>query len=225
MPNTVWDVTRLSSQPGNQENYSVIVYSIHVERRSAFYVANVILPSIVINYLATFNFLLPCESEDKVSYTVTIFLAQTVNMMSISGFMPQGGSSVPVLGQYLLASLFFIVTCLLATIRLVMLTTTGRNNSRSRQLHFVFLNLTPIFGPHKSVAKVHKAAEKDATGSPVNVNSRRADSEAVGASADAEEAEGTAIACETVNRICGVTSFTALSVLTVCFVIKLVLRF
>ncbi len=57
-PNTVWQVLRFSSQHvveyygSEMGNFSAMTYSIHVRRRSQFYVANIIVPSIAIRSLS-----------------------------------------------------------------------------------------------------------------------------------------------------------------------------
>ena len=129
--------------------YSSIIFSVHVKRRSAFYVANVILPGIAINYLSMFNFAIPPESGEKVNYGVTIFLAQTFNMMLISDFVPHGATSIPVLGQFLLFSLFFIAMSLLLTMYMVSLYIDPMpEKSKGRQLlRFALMKVRPILGP------------------------------------------------------------------------------
>ena len=101
------------------------------------------------SYLNVFNFMIPCESGEKIGYGVTIFLAQTVNLMIISELMPSGGQSVPILGQYLLASIIYIVFSLLATIIIITiyLSPFPENVIKPGVVKFILTKLTPYFGP------------------------------------------------------------------------------
>ena len=83
--------------------------------------SNVILPSIVINYLSSASFLIPTSSDENIGFSVTIFLAQTVNLMSTSQFIPNGGFEVPVWGKYLVVSIVHLTAIILLNIKLASL--------------------------------------------------------------------------------------------------------
>ena len=59
-------------------NYTSVIYTMQIERRSGFYIANVIVPSILINYLSLASFLINSHSDEKIGFSVTIFLAQAL---------------------------------------------------------------------------------------------------------------------------------------------------
>ena len=102
-------------------DYTRVTYRIKIRRRSGFFVANVILPSILINYLSLASFLIPTSSDENIGFSVTIFLAQTVNLMSTSQFIPNGGIGLPVWGIYLVASIFHLTVIVLLNIKLTSL--------------------------------------------------------------------------------------------------------
>ena len=102
------------------------------------------------SYLTVFNFIIPCEAGEKISYGVTIFLSQTVNLMLVAELMPRGGKSVPILGQYLLISIIFIVMCLFFSIQIIAIYFNPYPEIAlgKRKLKFTLTRLRPILGPN-----------------------------------------------------------------------------
>ncbi|XP_063719365.1 neuronal acetylcholine receptor subunit eat-2-like isoform X3 [Symsagittifera roscoffensis] len=118
-PSSVFDVDTFQGQyvtykdpslEANDTMFSCIVFSLSFKRKPTYFMLNVILPSILINFLCIFNFIIPCETGEKVGYGITVFLAQSVNLMVVSEMMPQGGNSV--LGCFLVASILLIALSL-----------------------------------------------------------------------------------------------------------------
>ena len=68
----------------------------------------------MINVLCIFNFMIPCSSGEKAGYGITVFLAQSVNLMVVMEMMPQGGVSI--LGMFLAVSIALIGLSLLMNI-------------------------------------------------------------------------------------------------------------
>ena len=83
-------------------------------RYTAYFVINLIMPSFMINVLCIFNFMIPCSSGEKAGYGITVFLAQSVNLMVVMEMMPQGGVSI--LGMFLAVSIALIGLSLLMNI-------------------------------------------------------------------------------------------------------------
>ncbi|XP_075244472.1 acetylcholine receptor subunit beta-like 2 isoform X2 [Convolutriloba macropyga] len=255
LPNTVWEVLDLKSQHVMEDygegigNYSAIIYSVNVRRRSQFYVANVIVPSVAISYLTVFNFIIPCEAGEKISYGVTIFLSQTVNLMLVAELMPRGGKSVPILGQYLLISIIFIVMCLFFSIQIIAIyfNPYPENALGKRKLKFILTRLRPIFGPNlprkmqenqdfnseieTAIANLHvngnsvlKDRILDQNGNHTTITSSQPVKElSVTASKDGRmsEREQVVIACETLNNFGLAASFTFLTLLTIFYMLFL----
>ena len=120
--NPVWRVDeftfyyQLEAQDEDIGAYRSVVFRIELSRRSGFFVANVILPSILINYLSLATFIIP--PEEKTGFSVSILLAQTVNLMSTSQFIPNGGIELPIWGKYLSSSIIFLTLIILINILL-----------------------------------------------------------------------------------------------------------
>ncbi len=233
-PNMVWDLVNLTSEHQTTnygwESFAHVVVYFDIRRRSVFYVANVIVPSVIINYLATFNFLIPCESGEKISYAVTVFLAQTVNMMVISDQLPKGGDRMPILSQYFLIALCFMAVSLLASIKLVAL----HSNPKKKVIgndwaKFTLLKLTPLIGPCYQERLPTEYLNSDPSsfhgrssicGVIVSLESQATD-EKKAEVLSMLEAQLVGVACETLNRLCGLISFVGLSGVSVVYMLKL----
>ena len=85
---------------------SGLTYKVRFYREAAYFVINLIMPSLMINVLCMLNFAIPCSSGEKVGYGITVFLAQSVNLMVVMEMMPQGGMSI--LGIFLAVSILLI---------------------------------------------------------------------------------------------------------------------
>ena len=98
-------------------NFTSVNYRIQLKRRSEFFVANMILPSVLINYLSLATFCMP--ADEKIGFSATIFLAQTVNLMSTSQFIPNGGVEIPIWGKYLAGSIIYMSAIILVNVILL----------------------------------------------------------------------------------------------------------
>ena len=80
------------------EPYPDITYTLHLKRRSSFYIFNLLIPCMMISFLAPLGFYLPADSGEKVSLGVTVLLALTVFQLMVAESMPPS-ESVPLIGQ------------------------------------------------------------------------------------------------------------------------------
>lgn len=60
------------------DDLELVVFAIHFERNSAFFIMNLILPIFVLSILNIFAFFLPPESGERVGFSVTVLLAIAV---------------------------------------------------------------------------------------------------------------------------------------------------
>ena len=74
----------------DDNEFSCLVFTLEFSRQPTYFVMNVIMPSVLINCLCVLNFGVPHETGEKVGYGITVFLAQSVNLMVVSEMMPQG---------------------------------------------------------------------------------------------------------------------------------------
>lgn len=81
--------------------YPDITYTLHLKRRASFYIFNLLIPCMMISFLAPLGFYLPADSGEKVSLGVTVLLALTVFQLLVAESMPPS-ENVPLIGEILL---------------------------------------------------------------------------------------------------------------------------
>ena len=79
--------------------YPVITYTLKVQRKPSFVFNNLVLPNLFINFCAYLVFLLPPESGEKVSMTVTLLLAIVVFLLVIGEHLPAQSDVTPVISK------------------------------------------------------------------------------------------------------------------------------
>ena len=75
-----------------------VTYSIRLRRRYIMLFYYLYFPNILINIIATFQFLLPCDSTEKVTLGITILLAMIVYLLLMEEMLPQT-QTVPIIGK------------------------------------------------------------------------------------------------------------------------------
>lgn len=78
--------------------YPDITFTLHLKRRASFYIFNLLIPCMMISFLAPLGFYLPADSGEKVSLGVTVLLALTVFQLLVAESMPPS-ESVPLIGE------------------------------------------------------------------------------------------------------------------------------
>ncbi|XP_074869950.1 neuronal acetylcholine receptor subunit alpha-10 [Carettochelys insculpta] len=97
------------------EPYPDITYTLLLKRRASFYIFNLLLPCVMISFLAPLGFYLPADSGEKVSLGVTVLLALTVFQLLVAESMPPS-ENVPLIGKYYIATMTMITASTALTI-------------------------------------------------------------------------------------------------------------
>ncbi|XP_062492584.1 neuronal acetylcholine receptor subunit alpha-10 isoform X1 [Pezoporus occidentalis] len=97
------------------EPYPDVTYTLLLRRRASFYVFNLLLPCLMVSFLAPLSFYLPADSGEKVSLGVTVLLALTVFQLLVAESMPPS-ESVPLIGKYYIATMTMIAASTALTI-------------------------------------------------------------------------------------------------------------
>ncbi|XP_006032172.1 neuronal acetylcholine receptor subunit alpha-10 [Alligator sinensis] len=97
------------------EPYPDVTYTLVLQRRASFYIFNLLLPCIMISFLAPLGFYLPADSGEKVSLGVTVLLALTVFQLLVAESMPPS-ENVPLIGKYYIATMTMITASTALTI-------------------------------------------------------------------------------------------------------------
>ncbi|XP_066556195.1 neuronal acetylcholine receptor subunit alpha-10-like [Amia ocellicauda] len=95
--------------------YPDVTYTLHLKRRASFYIFNLLIPCVMISFLAPLGFYLPADSGEKVSLGVTVLLALTVFQLLVAESMPPS-ENVPLIGKYYIATMTMITASTALTI-------------------------------------------------------------------------------------------------------------
>ncbi|XP_068187833.1 neuronal acetylcholine receptor subunit alpha-10-like [Antennarius striatus] len=121
IPNVEWEVLGMPAKKNVilygccSDPYPDITFTLHLKRRASFYIFNLILPCMMISFLAPLGFYLPADSGEKVSLGVTVLLALTVFQLLVAESMPPS-ESVPLIGKYYIATMTMVTTSTALTI-------------------------------------------------------------------------------------------------------------
>lgn len=131
------------------EPYPDVTFTIHMTRRSLFYVVNLIFPCLLIYAVSILGFFLPVESGQKVNLEITILLALVVFLLIVGETLPPTPDSIPVLG------ILFGLTMIMVSISLVMsvIVTNIHLRKDTRQTLPVFLRPLVLPRPKRSRPK------------------------------------------------------------------------
>ena len=116
-----WDVIGTSMKLGTEGGISNVRYYFRLERRPQYLIINVIMPILFLNLLNVLVFLLPAESGERVSYSITVLLSIAVFMTIVSDTLPRISEPMPLISYALLGSLFlssFITVVTVLNLRL-----------------------------------------------------------------------------------------------------------
>ena len=77
--------------------YTELSYTVHIRRRSLYYIFNIIIPCIMLSSLTLLTFCLPCHSREKIGLGLTVFLTFSMFMLLIAEAVPTTSQSIPLL--------------------------------------------------------------------------------------------------------------------------------
>ncbi|VDN58048.1 unnamed protein product [Dracunculus medinensis] len=83
------------------ELYPDVTFFIHIQRKTLYYLYNIILPCLMMSILTLLVFLLPPDSGEKIALGITVLLAFSVFVLTIAEKIPETSDSVPLIGIYL----------------------------------------------------------------------------------------------------------------------------
>ena len=118
--NSNWDVSHLSYENTLfMSIYSKVVFRITLTRKPRYLLLNIVSPVIILEFLNLFVFVLPIDSGERVSVSITILLTVFVFMTSLSDTLPETHSpyssfNIFVVAQLMYSSLITISAILMA---------------------------------------------------------------------------------------------------------------
>ena len=81
-------------------NYTYIEYRMALKRKPDFYVNTLVVPSLLLSWLGAVIFLLPSECGEKLSFSITLFLALYINQVIVSEFLPPSADTYPLIAKF-----------------------------------------------------------------------------------------------------------------------------
>ena len=99
------------------QNVSRAEYTVVMRRKTLFYAVNLILPCVLISMLSMFVFYLPATAGEKITMSVSIFLALIVFLqVLVTRLLPPSSLSLPLFAKYLLFTVIVDVCCIINTV-------------------------------------------------------------------------------------------------------------
>ena len=95
---------------------TITIFRIELGRRPQFVIVNIILPMILLSFLGVFNFLIPIESGERISFCLTVLLSIAVFLTLVSETLPRVSEPMSYFSFYLVSVLIINVCATLATI-------------------------------------------------------------------------------------------------------------
>ena len=92
-------------------------YTIVMRRKTLFYTVNLILPCVLISVLSMVVFYLPTSAGEKITMSVSIFLALIVFLqVLVTNLLPPSSLSLPLFAKYLIFTVIVDVCCIVNTV-------------------------------------------------------------------------------------------------------------
>ena len=161
----VWNSTSVSTQAGTFI-IQVAEFTMTLKRKYLFYIVTTIIPMFLLSLLASFVFLLPASSGDKMSYLISIFVSHTVFLNYVNETMPRTSDSLSLFELYLSFILLHCSLALLATLVVLRAYNKWQNSSQNRVSPLSELN--DVLKPE--VFKVHNSSVINTSSKKTNAN-------------------------------------------------------
>ena len=101
--NSEWDVSDITHETlvkkydCCEQLYPEVHFTIHMRRKSAYYVVILVGPLLMLHLLSIVSFLVPPDSGERLSYGLTTFLALSVFSLIIGDTVPESSTSLPII--------------------------------------------------------------------------------------------------------------------------------
>ncbi|KAK3612320.1 hypothetical protein CHS0354_011038 [Potamilus streckersoni] len=113
--NSAWSIVDTSAYTQEIAGSSLAVFQIKLKRKPLFFLLNIMLPVMMLSLLNVCIFVLTAESQEKASFSVTVFLALVIFMSMVMGTLPQNSEEISFLGVYLVIMAAFSTLAVILT--------------------------------------------------------------------------------------------------------------
>ena len=108
--------TKVERVDGGAYTSDTLTFIFVLKRKPSFLIVNVVLPIVFMAIINILVFLLPAESGERVSYSVTVLLALAVFMTLVGDNLPKTSEPMPILSYYLMILLIMSTLMTVTTI-------------------------------------------------------------------------------------------------------------
>lgn len=114
IPNGQWDITDIKARreiiiyEESPKPWAKIIYTFVLQRRTMFYVFYLIIPTVLFIIIGVMVFILPPQSDEKVSLAVTLLLAMLVFLLLVFENIPRT-DEIPFLGKQHSVLVWFVM--------------------------------------------------------------------------------------------------------------------
>ena len=116
--NNIWELIDATATEDSLANIGgLLKVQLIIRHKPLFVTMNMLSPIFMLTMLNPLVFLMPIESGERISYTVTIFLSFEVFLTIVSDKMPESSSPMPTISYFLFA--FLIYSALIAVMNMV----------------------------------------------------------------------------------------------------------
>ncbi|XP_030612217.1 acetylcholine receptor subunit delta-like [Archocentrus centrarchus] len=99
--------------PMESNKHQDITFYLIIKRKPLFYIVNIIIPCMLISFLACLVYYLPADSGEKMTLSISVLLAQSVFLLLISQRLPETSMSVPLIVKYLMFIMVLVTVVVL----------------------------------------------------------------------------------------------------------------
>ncbi|XP_029002832.1 acetylcholine receptor subunit delta isoform X2 [Betta splendens] len=99
--------------PKESNKHQDITFYLIIKRKPLFYIVNIIIPCVLISFLASLVYYLPADSGEKMTLSISVLLAQSVFLLLISQRLPETSMSVPLIVKYLMFIMVLVTVVVL----------------------------------------------------------------------------------------------------------------
>lgn len=157
--NSEWKVENGMLKNLNDTFEPTVEFTFYLRRKPLFWIMNILLPIFILSILSLFVFVLPVDSGEKMSYTVTVLLAFVLFLTSVSSTLPRNSEVLPLISVYLLL-LTILNSCItLVTIFVIRLYHCDENKPVTNGFLFVVCLYQRLFC--KRFAKIEPVTDGD----------------------------------------------------------------
>ena len=93
--NGQWERKGVDNKSGNTYGYSSLTYTIEFQRKSLYMILFVIIPIFVLGFLNTLVFLVKPDTGEKLSYSMTVLLANALFLVIVAESLPKVSKPIP----------------------------------------------------------------------------------------------------------------------------------